>query len=188
MANLSSATFQSLSQLGATRLVDPSTGPDGPHGTVVYLLVGANGWHNGTRLTHEVNEDLQKAGFEKQTVEGVEYFLVPESASNVPGRLSHYAQTTGVADLQNPPGGGVNAARQHATTPAVTVDPEGVNKFVGDAKDAFDEARDERLRTDEQVQQAIRAGSGSEDSDTVEKQRDAKDSTAKSAAGTKNVK
>lgn len=162
MAELSSATYQYISQLGATRLIDVSAGPEGPNGVTSSLLIGANGWHNGARLPHEVVEDLDGAAFNKQTVEGIEYFLVPEVSSNLPGRLSEYAQRTGVADLQNPPGGGVNAARQHVNTAEATVAPEAVSSWVEDTKDAWDEARDERLARDSQVSAAIGHGTGSD--------------------------
>lgn len=182
MADLSTATYQHLSQIGTLRLIDASAGPEGPNGVVSYLLVGANGWHNGSRLPHEVAEDLGNAGFNKQTVEGIEYFLVPEVSSNLPGRLSHYAQLTGVADLQNPPGGGVNPVRQHVNTAEATVAPEAVSKWVEDSKDAWDEAREERLDRDQQVLNAIRAGEGSESEKSAPaKARDAKDAGAQGA-------
>jgi hypothetical protein len=144
LAELTAATYQFISQSGTTRLIDATNGVPGPRGTVSFLLVGSNGYHNGTRLPHEVDEDLKNAGFEETTVEGIDYYLVPEYATNVPGILAHYAQQTGVADLQNPPGGGVNTARGtlEATADA-SVDPEGVSKFVQD-NDSWEEARTKR--------------------------------------------
>src|SRR5687767_2633205 len=128
---LSAASYQFVNQLGVTRIVDASGGPEGPHGTVSYWLVPTGDWHNGQRLPHDVVEDLKGQKYYKETVEGVEYYLVPEEASNVPGRLSHYAQLTGVAELQNPPSGGVNRVRETLDrTAGATVDPEGVDKYV----------------------------------------------------------
>lgn len=138
---LTAATYQYVLQLGVTRLIDTTSGGPGPNGVTSSLLVGANGYHNGTRLPHEVQEDLLAQGFDKTLSEGVEYFLVPEFASNLPGRISHYAERTGVADLQNPPGGGVNRAREtFEADAAATIDPQGVAKFVQD-NDTFEEAR-----------------------------------------------
>lgn len=146
---LTNSTYQFIEQLGPLTLVDATAGPDGPTGVIAFYLVGANGYHNATRLPHEVVDDLNSQGFDKKVIEGIEYLLVPKTASNLPGRLSYYAQTTGVADLQNPPGGGVNALREQlkGTTATNTNDPEGVAKFVEDAEEAWDEAK--RVRDEE---------------------------------------
>lgn len=128
----------------AMRLVDPSGGPAGPNQTVSYWLVPTNGYFGTERVPHTVQEELQGEKYDTTTVEGQEYWLVPESSTNTPGLLSHYAQRTGVADLVNPPGGGVNRAREtfdlvkkgHESTVA----PDAVDKYVQD-NDSFEERR-----------------------------------------------
>jgi hypothetical protein len=148
-------TYQYVSQLGLQRLIDVSTGPDGPHGVTAFWLVPAGGWHNNQRFPHDIDEDLGGAGLTKTTVEGQEYYLVPEESSNLPGRLSHYAQLTGVAELANPPGNGVNRVRATLeNTAEATVAPDAVAKYVED-NDSWEEARkkvsDEDARTARQV-------------------------------------
>lgn len=152
---LSTSTVQWISQLGCMRLVDPSTGPEGPHGVTSHWLVPAGGWHNGNRFPHAIEEELKAAKLEKTTQEGVEYYLVEEVSSNLPGRLSHYAQLTGVADLANPPGGGVNRARETLeNTSEATVAPEAVAKYV-DNNDSYEEARKKATEDEELVNRAV---------------------------------
>lgn len=149
---ISPQTNQYLTQRNLLRLVDVGAGPDGPQGVTSHWLVPTNGYHQGHRLPHEVAEDLNGQDFKKTTHEGLEYYLVPEVSSNTPGRLSHYAQLTGGADLQNPPGGGVNRAREtfvdNSTT--ATTDPESVRKYV-DEVDSWEEARKKKSAEDERV-------------------------------------
>lgn len=158
---LSPQTYQYISQLGVQRVVDASTGPAGPSGVSASLLVPTGGWHNGQRFPHAVEEDLKAAKLSKTTVEGVEYFLVPEVSSNLPGRLSHYAQTTGVADLANPPGGGVNRVRETLEQTAdTTTSPDDVADFVKE-NDSFEEARQKVSDEDARVARQVGAGTGS---------------------------
>lgn len=152
---LSAQSYQFISQLGVCRLIDASTGPEGPHGVTSSLLVPANGWHNGHRFPHDVQVDLEAQGFDKTVQEGIEYFLVPEESTNLPGRLSHYAQATGVADLENPPGGGVNRVRETLeNTAAATVDPDGVAKYVAE-NDSYEEARTKASQAAEVAHRAV---------------------------------
>lgn len=155
-------TYQFISQLGVLRLIDASTGPEGPHGVTSSWLVPASGWHNGQRFPHDVQVDLEGAGLEKTTVEGLEYFLIPEESSNLPGRLSHYAQLTGTADLANPPGGGVNRAREtFENTAEATVAPEAVAKYVKD-NDTWEEARKNKSEEDARVERQVLESPGRE--------------------------
>lgn len=110
---LSVQTVQFISQLGLLTFVDPSQGPKGPEGTVAYKLVPKNCWYGGSPFPYEVSQELKHAGFDIFVNEGVEYWMVPDATStNLPGKLSHYAQTTSVHDIVNPPGGGVNRAAE----------------------------------------------------------------------------
>lgn len=110
---LTPQTVQFITQLGLLTFVDPSQGPKGPHGTVAYKLVPKNCWYNSHPFPHEVSVELKAEGFSTFTNEGVDYWMVPDTAStNLPGKLSHYAQTTSVNDVINPPGGGVNRAAE----------------------------------------------------------------------------
>jgi hypothetical protein len=152
---LSPQTYQFVNQLGVTRYIDASTGPDGPHGVTSYWLVPSGGYHNGTRFPHDVVEDLKGQSYDTRTIEGVEYYLVPEESSNLPGRLSHYAQLTGVAELQNPPSGGVNRVRETLEdTAEATVAPDAVEKYVED-NDAAEEARKKSSVEDERLARAV---------------------------------
>lgn len=152
---LTPQTYQFINQLGVLRLVDPSNGPDGPHSTQAFWLVPAGGWHNGQRFPHDVVEDLNAQNYEKTEVEGLQYFLVPEESSNLPGRLSHYAQLTGVAELQNPSGGGVNRVRETLENyTAATVAPEAVGKYVED-NDSWEEARKKQSDSDAVLADAV---------------------------------
>lgn len=152
---LEPTTYQFITNLGVTRLIDASTGPDGPQGVTAYFLVPANGWYNGHRFPHDVEEDLGNAKLEKATFEGLDYYLIPEESSNLPGRLSHYAQLTGVAELQNPPGGGVNRVRETLeNTAKATVAPDQVEEFVKD-NDSWEEARTKKSEQDERVDRQI---------------------------------
>lgn len=151
---LSSNTYQFIQQLGATKLIDASAGVNG---VVAFALVGANGWHNGQRLPHDIEVDLSSQKYDKQVIEGIEYYLVPEVSSNLPGRLAVYAQATGVADLTNPPGGGANRARDaHAVEPAVSAAPDAVAKFIED-NDAHEEARQKATEEENVVARAVDA-------------------------------
>jgi len=152
---LSPSTYQFVTQLGPLRYIDASTGPDGPHGVTSYWLVPSGGWHNGQRFPHTVQQELEGEKFNKETIEGVEYFLIPESSTNTPGRLSHYAQLTGVAELQNPSGGGVNRVRETLeNTAEATVAPDEVSKYVKE-NDSYEEARKKQSQADAQLASAI---------------------------------
>lgn len=135
-------TYQFISQLGLIREIDATTGPAGPNGVTAYWLVPTNGWFNGSRFSNDVETDLSDGKFDKTSLEGLEYYRIPEESSNLPGRLSHYAQLTGLAELQNPPGGGVNRVVEtfDGNASEVTVAPESVSKFV-DETDSFEEQR-----------------------------------------------
>lgn len=153
---LPASTYQFLNQQAFLRLVDPSAGPDGPHGTVAFWLVPTGGYFAGQRAPHQVTEDLKAESYDTQVIEGVEYYLVPEESTNLPGRLSHYAQLTGVAELQNPSGGGVNRVRETftLTTAKATVAPDAVAKYVED-NDSWEEARQKQAAQDAQVDRAV---------------------------------
>lgn len=157
---ISPQTDQYLNQISTLRYIDASTGPDGPQGVVSYWLVPANGYNNytGERFPHNVAEDLANQDHKKTTLDGVEYYLVPEVSTNTPGRLSHYAQLTGEADLQNPPGGGVNRARETFidNSASATVHPEGVRKYV-DEVDSWEEARKKKTEEEERVVRQVNA-------------------------------
>lgn len=152
---ISPKSYQHLTQLGLQRLIDASTGPEGPLGVTSYHLVPTNGYHNGQRLPHDVHEDLKAQDYERRDLEGVEYFLIPEVSTNLPGLLSHYAQRTGVAELRNPPSGGVNRVRETLVDyPHATVAPDAVAKYVED-NDAYEEARKKTTAEDEQLAFAV---------------------------------
>lgn len=154
---LSAGSNQFISQLGVQRLVDASAGPEGPQGVVAYWLVPAGGYHNGQRFPHAFAEELEGEKFEKVSMEGVEYFLVPEESSNLPGRIAHYAQTTGVAELHNPPGGGVNRVRETLENTADhTVAPDAVSKYVDD-NDSWEEARKKQSEEDDRIARQVSA-------------------------------
>lgn len=153
---LSAQTYQYVNQLGLTRLIDAGSGPDGPHGVTSYWLAPVGEWHNGQRIPHTVFEDLGSQNFDKTTVEGVEYYLVPEESSNLPGRLAHYAQLTGHAELANPPAGGVNRVRETfvKNSSKATVAPDTVEKYVKD-NDSFEEARKKSTEEDDRVSRQV---------------------------------
>lgn len=155
MASLSPQTYQFINQINTLRYIDVTTGPEGAHGVTSYWLVPTGHWHNGQRFSHDVVEDLAAQDFKKTSVEGVEYYLVPEESTNLPGRLSHYAQLTGVAELQNPSGGGVNRVRETLeASAAATVDPEGVAKYV-ENNDTYEEARKKKSEEDSRVERQV---------------------------------
>jgi len=146
---ISPKSYQHLTQLGLSRLIDASAGPAGPRGVVAFHLVPTGGYHNGQRLPHDVHEDLKAQSYDTRTIEGVEYYLIPEVSTNLPGQLSHYAQLTGVAELRNPPSGGVNRVRETlADYSDATVAPEAVSKYVDD-NDAYEEARKKQSEEDD---------------------------------------
>lgn len=153
--SLTPNTYRYIGQLGLLRKIDASTGPEGPHGVTSYWLVPSNGYHGSERFSNEVVEDLDNGKFDKASVEGIEYYLVPEESSNLPGRLSHYAQLTGVAELQNPPGGGVNRVLETLEdTAEATVAPDAVAKYVED-NDSYEEARNKVSAEDDRVNRQI---------------------------------
>lgn len=155
---LSPNTYRYIGQLGLLREVDASTGPEGPGGVTAHWLVPTNGYCNGERFPFSVSEELAAANFDKTEVDGVEYFKVPEESSNLPGRLSHYAQLTGVAELANPPGGGVNRVRETLqNTAEATVAPDAVAKYV-EENDSFEDARKKESEETAQIQRAVGAG------------------------------
>lgn len=156
---LSPNSVRYIGQLGFLRHVDATTGPDGAQGTTSNWLVPTSGYHNTERFPHSVAEELKGENFEKVTLEGVEYYKVPEESSNLPGLLSHYAQRTGVAELQNPPGGGVNRVAETfaENSSKATVAPEAVEKYV-DENDNFEEARKKESAQDKQVAKAVGLG------------------------------
>lgn len=178
---LTAASYQYLSQLGVQRLINTGDGPAGPNGVTSNWLVPAGGWSNGQRFPHEFQTDLEDQSFDKVTIEGVEYFLVPETSTNLPGRIAHYAQTTGVAELQNPPGGGVNRVRETlALSSDHTVAPEAVAKYIED-NDAYEEARKKSTLEDERLARQISVSPAREGSEgklvqTDEGPKDAKSS------------
>lgn len=152
---LTAQTVQFLSQQGLTREVDASSGPEGPKGVTAYWLVPTSGWINGQRFPHPVEVDFAKQSFDKVTFEGVEYYRVPESSSNLPGLLGHYAQRTGVADLVNPPGGGVNKVRETVKDVAhPTIAPDAVKKYANE-QDSLEEARQKVSEEDARVQRQV---------------------------------
>lgn len=153
--SLTPQTAQFLSQLGTLTYVDVSAGPTGPHGAVAYDLIPTSGWHQGQRFPHSVEVELAAQGFKKTTIEGVQYYLVPdEKSTNVPGTVSHYAQRTSVADLQNPPGGGVNRALENVDYSDHVAAPEAVKKYVKDT-DNWEDARKKVSEEDERVRRQI---------------------------------
>lgn len=152
-------TYRYIGQLGLLRQVDVSTGPEGAQGVTACWLVPVSGYHNSERFPHVVSEDLKKQNYDKATLEGVEYYKVPEESSNLPGLLSHYAQRTGVAELENPPGGGVNRAAETfaENSASATVAPDAVSKYVED-NDNFEEARKKASQQEEQVARQVGLG------------------------------
>lgn len=156
---LSANTYQYIRQLGLTREISA----DRADSVVSNWLVPANGWHNSQRLPHAVAEDLANASFEKTVVEGIEYYKVPEESTNLPGLLSHYAQRTGVAELQNPPGGGVNRVPETFANGghAATVAPDAVQKYVSET-DNYEEARKKVSEEEARVQRQVTVSPGRE--------------------------
>jgi hypothetical protein len=134
---LSAPAYQYIAQLGLLTFVDPSKGPKGPQGTVAYKLVPTSCWIGSQPLPRDVKLELEAEKCKTYTLEGVEYWMLPEEGStNLPGELSHYAQTTLPSDLVNPPGGGVNRASETfvgKNAGDATVDPEAVSKYVKSA-------------------------------------------------------
>lgn len=152
---LTSQTVQFIDQIPTIREIDVSQGPSGPGSVVAHWLVPASGWLNSQRFPYEVVEDLKAQKFETTEVEGVVYYKVPEVSTNLPGRLAHYAERTGVADLENAPGGGVNRVRETLENTAdATVAPDAIKKFVDD-NDSFEEARKKASKEEEIVNQAV---------------------------------
>lgn len=184
---ITSQTYQFLNQQNLTRLIDVSGDVEGPKGTVSYWLVPSNGYINGQRVPHAADTELQDAGFDKTTVEGLEYYLVPEESSNTPGLLSHYAQRTGPNDLANP-NGGINRVRESfggKAESAVTVAPEAVAKYVDD-NDAYEEARKKASAEDERVTRQVTVSPAREPSESklVETSTDDTSSSSDSSAKT----
>jgi len=164
MANeLSPNSVRYIGQLGTLREVDASSGPEGPAGVTAYWLVPTSGYHNGERFPHEVSEELKDGSYDKTTVDGVEFYKVPEESSNLPGRLSHYAQLTGVAELQNPPSGGVNRVVEtfDGNSASASVAPDAVQKYVED-HDSYEDARKKSSEEDERVGRAVTRSPGRE--------------------------
>lgn len=156
---LSAHVVQFVNQLGLLTFIDPSTGPQGPHGCSAFKLVPTSGWHNGQKIPHEVDLELKVQGYKKTSLEGVEYYLVPDdSSTNAPGTLSHYAQRTAVADLVNPPGGGVNRAAETFDEAkgyaAHTVSPDAVKKYVK-STDNWEEARKAAEELNDRVKRQV---------------------------------
>lgn len=152
---LTAQTAQFITQLGLLTLVDPSQGPKGPEGTVAYKLVPTNCWYNSQPFPREVQNELKATGYDTFTNEGVEYWLVPdETSTNLPGTLSHYAQTTSAADLVNPPGGGVNRAAETIDTADHTVEAKAVSKYVK-STDNWDEAHKAVVEFNDRVTRQI---------------------------------
>lgn len=152
---LSAQTYQFLTQQGLLRLIDTTSGPADGRQTVSYWLVPSNGFFNQQRAPYSVSTEITNEGFDKQEIDGVEYFLIPEESSNLPGLLSHYAQRTGVAELQNPSGGGVNRVRETLlATSAATVAPDAVAKYV-EENDSHEEARVKASEEEERVNRAV---------------------------------
>lgn len=156
---LESNTYRYIGQVGFQRLIDVRTGPDGAQGTTSSWLVPTSGYVNGERFPHDVSEDLKGQSYDKVTQEGVEYYKVPEESSNTPGLLSHYAQRTGVAELENPPGGGVNRAAETFVdnSASASVAPDEVEKYVKD-HDSFEDARKKQSEKDSQVARQVGLG------------------------------
>lgn len=172
---ISPKSYQHLTQLGLQRLIDASTGPEGPRGVTSYHLVPTNGYHNGQRLPHDVHEDLKAQDYEKRDLDGVEFFLIPEVSTNLPGLLSHYAQRTGVAELRNPPSGGVNRVRETLVDyPHATVAPDAVAKYVED-NDAYEEARKKATEQDELLAHNINRSPAREPSESKLEQTEGAD-------------
>lgn len=152
---LSANVYQWISQQGLLRFIDASSGPAGPTNVLSFWLVPALGYINGQRVPHDHQVELEAQGFDKTVVEGLEYFLVPEESTNLPGLLSHYAGRTGVADLANAPGGGVNRVRGDIDV-ANTVAPDAVAKYVED-NDSYEEARTKTTEEQEIKDRAVDA-------------------------------
>lgn len=154
---LSDQSVQYLNSLPFLREIDASAGPAGPTGVVAYTLVPSNGWLGSQRFPHDVNEELAAEGYDTTSVEGIDYYRVPEVSNNLPGRLSEYAQRTGVAELQNPPSGGVNPVASTFAkdgSASASADPEGVKKYVADndnVEDARKKDTEHNLRVERQV-------------------------------------
>lgn len=154
---LSAPVYQYISQLGLMTYVDPSEGPKGPQGTVAYKLVPTSCWVASQPFPRDVEIELKAEKFKKFSLEGVEYWLVPdESSTNLPGTLSHYAQTTTSTDLENPPGGGVNRAAGtfKKKDAEATTDPEAVSKYVKDT-DNWDNAIESEKEFNDRVKRQV---------------------------------
>ena len=57
-----------------------------------YKLVPTTHWHNGNKFPYEVEKDLRRESFRETTIQGLNYYLVPESTTNAVGRVTPYAR------------------------------------------------------------------------------------------------
>lgn len=181
--SLNAQSLQYLAGLPFVRKIDVSTGPTGPNGVTAAWLIPTSGWVGDQRFPYDVSEDLNGQSYDKETVDGIEYYLVPEDdSSNLPGKLSEYAQRTGVAELQNPPGGGVNRVAEGLENADATVDPDGVAKYA-DENDNWEDARKEQNEQDARVERQVSISPAREPSDgkLVEVSNDDKSASVKPA-------
>lgn len=179
---LEPSTYQYINQLGLTRQISATS----PSSVESHWLVPANGWHNSQRLPYVVAEDLKAQGYEKTVVEGIEYYKVPEESTNLPGLLSHYAQRTGVAELQNPPGGGANRVVETLANGehGVTVAPDAVKKYV-DSTDPYEEARKKASEEEKRVSRQVTVSPGREPSEGALVAPEAEEKSAPKKAASK---
>ena len=86
---LSASTMQYLNQLGGlVTFVDiEDTGR-----AVAYKLVPCTHYHDHKKFPHEVERELRAESFRTTVIEGLEYYLVPETTTNAVGTVAQYVQ------------------------------------------------------------------------------------------------
>jgi len=86
---LSANSMQYLNQLGGLlTFVDiEDTGR-----AVAYKMVPCSHWHQSNQFPHEVQKELRAQTFRTTKVEGLEYYLIPETTTNAVGTVTQYVQ------------------------------------------------------------------------------------------------
>ena len=57
-----------------------------------YKLVPCSHYHNGNAFPHDIVMDLQKESHKTTTIEGLQYYLIPETTINAEGTVTQYVQ------------------------------------------------------------------------------------------------
>lgn len=119
---LSSQSALFVSQLGGiiTEVEDEG------NGTRSYKLVPTTCYHQGQRFPFQVEQELKASGLRLKTIEGLDYFMVPDLVSvNALGKISHYAQRTPGAKSDN-----------YRTEPVQDSSPVSIRRVAQESPDA----------------------------------------------------